>query len=77
LDDAIYSLESHRYSLAAFSCQQALEKILKAAIIKLKEDYLTDGQSPSRSIFLASGLPKPFGRGGHGRRLSATPLLTV
>lgn len=38
LDDAIYSLESHRYGLTAFSCQQALEKILKAAIIKLKEE---------------------------------------
>lgn len=36
LDDAIYSLESHRYGLTAFSCQQALEKILKAAVIKLK-----------------------------------------
>lgn len=38
LDDAIYSLRSHRYSLAAFSCQQALEKLLKAAIIKLKKE---------------------------------------
>lgn len=35
-DDAIYSLKSHRYSLTAFCCQQALEKILKAAIIKHK-----------------------------------------
>jgi HEPN domain-containing protein len=36
LEDAIYSLESHRYGLTAFCCQQALEKLLKAAIIKLK-----------------------------------------
>lgn len=36
LDDAIYSLRSHRYSLTAFCCQQALEKLLKAAVIKLK-----------------------------------------
>lgn len=38
LDDAIYSLDSHRYGLTAFCCQQALEKILKAAIIKLKNE---------------------------------------
>lgn len=38
LDDAIYSLDSHRYGLSAFSCQQALEKILKATIIKLKRE---------------------------------------
>lgn len=37
LEDAIYSLKSRRYSLAAFSCQQALEKLLKAAIIKFKK----------------------------------------
>jgi HEPN domain-containing protein len=37
LDDAIYSLDSHRYGLTAFCCQQALEKILKAAIIRLKK----------------------------------------
>ena len=36
LDDAVYSLKSRRYSLTAFYCQQALEKILKAAIIKYK-----------------------------------------
>ena len=30
LEDATYSLESHRYSLTAFCCQQALEKLLKA-----------------------------------------------
>lgn len=35
LEDAIYSLKSHRYSLTAFCSQQALEKILKAAIVKL------------------------------------------
>lgn len=38
LDDAISSLDSHRYSLTAFCCQQALEKLLKAAIIKLKRE---------------------------------------
>ncbi|EKD85639.1 MAG: HEPN protein [uncultured bacterium] len=36
LDDALYSLKNHRYSLTAFCCQQALEKILKAAVIHLK-----------------------------------------
>lgn len=36
LDDAIHSFKSHRYGLTAFCCQQALEKILKAAILKLK-----------------------------------------
>lgn len=36
LDDAVSSLENHRYGLAAFCCQQALEKLLKAAVIKLK-----------------------------------------
>ena len=36
LDDAVYSLRSHRYSLTAFCRQQALEKILKAAVVKLK-----------------------------------------
>lgn len=36
LDDAISSLESHRYGLATFCCQQALEKLLKAAVVKLK-----------------------------------------
>lgn len=38
LDDAIHCLSGHRYSLTAFSCQQALEKFLKAAIIKLKRE---------------------------------------
>jgi len=38
LDDALYSFESHRYGLTAFCCQQALEKLLKAAIIKLKKE---------------------------------------
>lgn len=37
LEDAVYSLDNHRYSLTAFCCQQALEKILKAAIVKLKK----------------------------------------
>lgn len=37
LEDAIYSLKNHRYGLTAFCCQQALEKILKAAIVKLKK----------------------------------------
>ena len=36
MDDAIYSLKSHRYGLTAFCCQQALEKIFKAAGVKLK-----------------------------------------
>lgn len=36
LDDAVASLSNHRYSLTAFCCQQSLEKLLKAAIIKLK-----------------------------------------
>ena len=36
LDDAIASLSNHRYGLTAFCCQQSLEKLLKAAIIKLK-----------------------------------------
>ena len=35
LNDAISSFENHRYGLTAFCCQQALEKILKAAVIKL------------------------------------------
>jgi HEPN domain-containing protein len=38
LDDALYSFESHRYGLTAFCCQQALEKLLKAAVIKLKKE---------------------------------------
>lgn len=37
LDDAVISLKSHRYSLTAWCCQQALEKLLKAAIIRLKK----------------------------------------
>lgn len=36
LDDAVSSLKSHRYGLTAFCCQQALEKLLKAAVIGLK-----------------------------------------
>jgi HEPN domain-containing protein len=36
LDDAVSSLKSHRYGLTAFCCQQALEKLLKAAAVKLK-----------------------------------------
>lgn len=36
LDDAVSSFESHRYGLTAFCCQQALEKLLKTAIIKFK-----------------------------------------
>lgn len=36
LDDAITSFENHRYGLTAFCCQQALEKLLKAAAIRLK-----------------------------------------
>ena len=36
LDDAIMSFENHRYGLTAFCCQQALEKLLKAAAVKLK-----------------------------------------
>mgnify|MGYP001565162512 FL=1 len=35
LNDAISSFENHRYGLTAFCCQQALEKILKSAVIKL------------------------------------------
>ena len=38
LDDASASFESHRYGLTAFCCQQALEKLLKAAIVKLKNE---------------------------------------
>ena len=36
LKDADASLKNHRYGLASWCCQQALEKLLKAAIIKLK-----------------------------------------
>lgn len=36
LDDAISSLASRRYGLAAFCCQQALEKLFKAAVVRLK-----------------------------------------
>jgi len=36
LDDAAASLKNHRYSLTAWCCQQALEKLLKAAVIKQK-----------------------------------------
>lgn len=38
LDDAVSSFESHRYGLTAFCCQQTLEKLLKAAIIKFKTE---------------------------------------
>ena len=38
LEDAISSFESHRYGLTAFCCQQALEKLLKSAIVKLKKE---------------------------------------
>ena len=34
LEDARVSFAGHRYGLTAFSCQQALEKLFKAAIIK-------------------------------------------
>lgn len=34
LEDAEASLEKHRYGLTAWCCQQALEKLLKAAIVK-------------------------------------------
>lgn len=36
LDDAVSSLKSHRYGLTVFCCQQALEKLLKAAVVRLK-----------------------------------------
>lgn len=36
LEDARVCFAGHRYGLTAFSCQQALEKLLKAAIIKRK-----------------------------------------
>ncbi len=36
LGDAEASLDKHRYGLTAWCCQQALEKLLKAAAIKLK-----------------------------------------
>lgn len=36
LDDARASLKNHRYGLTAWCCQQSLEKLLKAAVIKLK-----------------------------------------
>lgn len=35
LDDAISSFGNHRYGLTAFCCEQALEKILKASVVKL------------------------------------------
>ncbi len=38
LNDAVSSFKSHRYSLTAFCCQQALEKLLKAAVIKYKNE---------------------------------------
>jgi HEPN domain-containing protein len=38
LEDAVSSLEGHRYGLTAFCCQQALEKLLKAAIVRLKNE---------------------------------------
>lgn len=37
LEDAEAGYSKHRYGLTAFCCQQALEKLLKAAIIKLKQ----------------------------------------
>lgn len=37
LNDAIASFENHRYGLTAFCCQQALEKLLKAAVVKRKK----------------------------------------
>lgn len=37
LEDAESSLQSRRYGLAAFCCQQALEKLLKAAVISQKK----------------------------------------
>lgn len=37
LEDAKAGFSKHRYGLTAFCCQQALEKLLKAAIIKLKQ----------------------------------------
>jgi len=36
LDDAIYLYDGSRFSLCVYSCHQALEKILKAAIVELK-----------------------------------------
>ena len=36
LDDAVASFSNHRYGLTAWCCQQSLEKLLKSAIIKLK-----------------------------------------
>lgn len=36
LEDAEAAFSKHRYSLTAWCCQQALEKLLKAAVIKLK-----------------------------------------
>lgn len=36
LEDAIASFSSHRYGLTAWCCQQSLEKLLKGAIIKQK-----------------------------------------
>lgn len=38
LDDAVASLKNGRYGLTAFCCQQSLEKLLKAAVIKLKSE---------------------------------------
>jgi len=36
LEDAKAGFSKHRYGLTAFCCQQVLEKLLKAAVIKLK-----------------------------------------
>src|SRR3989339_2153195 len=36
LEDAEAGFSKHRYGLTAFCCQQVLEKLLKAAVIKLK-----------------------------------------
>ena len=59
-DDAIYSFRSHRYGLSTFCYQQALEKILKAAIVKLQS------QRPRKThdllpLLRDSGLKAPKG----------------
>ncbi len=58
LDDAVASLRNHRYGLTAWCCQQSLEKLLKAAIIKRKN------QRPRKShdllpLLRESGLDMP------------------
>lgn len=37
LDDALYNFEGRRYGITAFLSQQAVEKILKAAMVELVE----------------------------------------